>query len=179
MVEVAPGWTLNRKEVSVSEQRVSVSVLRLARDDAQSTARLGAVFDLRWPDTPNTMAEGLVRVAWIAPGQWALFGAGAAIEVAVAQACGPALRHLAEVSAGRRLWRIEGEAAGLLTSKGCSLDLHPLVMPAGRCARTLFADIPVLLIGDGSGRSFDIIADASFAGHLEAWFVAATLEFAQ
>lgn len=177
MVDLQTSWSLVRAGVLISESTPAIFVLRSLRDDAKAAVQLGEAFGVTWPTTPNTVAEGAVRVAWMAPGQWAIFASGAGLNDLVARACKGSLHHLADVSAGRRLWRIEGAYARAVIAKGCSIDTHPDVMTAQSCARTLFAQVPILLIASATSDSFEIVADVSFAGHLRAWFVEATQEF--
>lgn len=177
MAEVQDNWSLERSGLLIAESTPSISVLRVARDDAKAAGRLGKVFGIDWPDAPNTVSGGAVRVAWMAPGQWAIFGSGEDLAGPVARACRVDLHHLADVSAGRRQWRIEGAHARDVLAKGCGIDTHPTVLPAQTCARTLLAQVPILMIVRSAGEAFEIIADVSFAGHLCAWFVEASLEF--
>lgn len=170
-------WSLARPGILVTETAVSISMLRVVRDDTTCVGALSTAFGHAWPEQPNTVMHGNVRVAWMAPGQWAVFGAAANVGERVAKALNSSLSHLADVSAGRRLWRIEGVHARTVLAKGCSIDTHSTVMPVSSCARTLFAQVPILLLASATGCSFEIVADVSFAGHLEAWFTEATLEF--
>lgn len=178
MVDLQLTEPLVRPGVTITERPVALSVLRIDRESRGLGRKLGKAFNLPWPDAPNTVAQGDVRVAWMAPREWAVFATGAEIETIVASACKGSLHHLADVSAGRRLWRVEGAHSRALIARGCSLDTHPKAMLAGQCARTLFAQIPVLLLAQAAGNSFEIVADVSFAGHLRAWFADATQAFA-
>lgn len=168
-----------RTGVTITERPLALSMLRIDRESRGVGRRLGKAFNMPWPDAPNTVAQGDVRVAWMAPREWAVFATGAEIEAIVASACKGHLHHLADVSAGRRLWRVEGAHSRALIARGCSLDTHPKAMSAGQCGRTLFAQIPILLLAREAGNSFEIVADVSFAGHLRAWFADATQGFPQ
>lgn len=177
MDEAATAWTIDVPGLTVVERPVAVCVLRVRQPDPAAAALAGA-FGAAWPSTPNTITDAAPQVAWLAPGEWAIFAPAAALEARVADACAGLTHHLAEVSAGRRLWRVAGDEARALIAKGCSLDTDPSLFPAGRCAQTLLAQVGVLLIPQaGEGQAFDILADASFAGHLRAWFADAALEF--
>ncbi len=92
------------------------------------------------------------------------------------EACSGRLHHLAELSAGRRAWRISGPDARVLIAKGCSLDTHPQVMARAQCAQTLLTQVSVLMLADPATSTFDIVADASFAGHLRDWFTQVSQE---
>lgn len=179
MVDLQTSWSLARPGVLISETGPALSMLRVLRDDDMVAGRLGKALGLAWPITPNTVAEGPIKVAWMAPGQWALFGSEADLKGPVTKACKGSVHHLADVSAGRRLWRIQGVHARAVIAKGCSIDTYPRVMTTQSCARTLFAQVPILLIASAIGDSFEIVADVSFAGHLQAWFSEATIEYLQ
>ncbi|WP_165191516.1 sarcosine oxidase subunit gamma [Caulobacter soli] len=156
---------------------MSLSILRVPRDDVEAAAPLGAAFGAPWPLAPNTIVEVGFRVACLAPGEWALFAPADQVADQVAQACSGRLHHLSDVSAGRRLWRISGSASRAVIAKGCSLDTHPSVMTGLHCAQSLLTQAPVLLVAQPAISTFDIVADASFAGHLRAWFLQAAQEF--
>ncbi len=177
MVEVRTPWSLRRPDLFIAESAMSLSILRVQRDDVQAATSLGAAFDVHWPLTPNTIVEVGFRVACLAPGEWALFAPADQIAGQIAQACSGRLHHLADVSAGRRLWRVSGAASRAVIAKGCSLDTHPSVMTGVHCAQSLLTQAPVLLVAQPAISTFDIVADASFAGHLRAWFTQAAQEF--
>jgi sarcosine oxidase subunit gamma len=64
-----------------------------------------------------------------------------------------------------------------LLSKGCGLDLHPRSFPAGRCARTRFAQIPVVLDCPDEDSRFDMYAGRSYRQYLHEWLLDAAVEF--
>ncbi len=172
-----PGAVAHAPGLSIAESPVAVSLLRVRSPDAGLTTALGDAFGLEWPTRPNTVGEGRVRVAWLAPGEWALFDAAEVLAAPVAAALGERLHHLSDVSAGRRLWRVEGERARELLAKGCGLDIHPRSFPPGSCAQTVLAQVAILLIAPGGDGAFSIIADATLAAHLRLWFAEAVQEF--
>ncbi len=181
MAEPADALRLTAPGLAISETAVAICVLRVrAADEALTAASVGALaeaFAIAWPTAPNTIAGERPRIAWLAAGEWALFDTGENVAARIAVACQGHLHHLADVSAGRRRWRIEGPQRRDLIAKGCSLDTHRTVFGAGRCAQTLMARVPILLLADQDDRAFDIIADVSLAAHLRAWFADAALEF--
>jgi len=176
MADVRAAWALQRPNLSIAESGVSLSVMRVMRDDANATTDLEAAFGFAWPTRPNTLVETGLRVAWLAPGEWAIFAPADQVRGLVAQACSGRLHHLADLSAGRRAWRVSGLAARALISKGCSLDTHPRVMARAQCAQTLLTQVSVLMLADPATSTFDIVADASFAGHMRAWFTQVSQE---
>ncbi|MGH6613320.1 sarcosine oxidase subunit gamma [Sphingomonas sp.] len=177
MAEDNPHWRLNVPALSISEFPVDICVLRVRRSDSAVTKALGKAFALNWPSAPNTMSSDTLRVAWLAPGEWAVFSSAEKISERIARACKGRLHHLADVSAGRRRWRLEGPRCRELIAKGCSLDTDPRVFGAGTCARTLLAHIPILFIPEHGDQVFDIVADVTLAGHLRSWFADAASEY--
>lgn len=163
--------------LSIIESSVSVCGLRVRKLDAALARRLSKSFALPWPMTPNTVSGSSLRVAWLAPDEWAVFAAAESIREKIANACRGQLYHLTDLSAGQRLWQISGPTSAALISKGCSLDIHPAAFRTGQCARTLLAQIPVLLIAREAGPAFDILVDTSLAGHMRAWLFDAAREF--
>ena len=158
-------------DLTIDESAVEVSSLRLRRPDAAVEAALAEAFAAPWPSAPNTVVGEEFRVAWLGPGQWALFGPPGEIAARVEAACHGRLYHLADVSSGYRLWSITGAAAQRLINSGCSLDLHPRVFGEGRCARSVLAQIPILVIRRPEG--FDLLAGSSFAQYLRSWLARA------
>jgi sarcosine oxidase subunit gamma len=179
MADPHPRWTLQGPNLAITESPVAVSILRLHRDETSLTDELSKAFGLTWPIVPNTVAGEVVRVAWLAPGEWAIFQPAEEIVAQVKQVCSGHLHHLADISASRRLWRVRGAHSRALIAKGCSLDTHPKAMSAEQCAQTVFAQTSILLVAQATSNAFDIVADASFAGHLRAWFADAAKELLQ
>ncbi len=177
MADPSAHWRLSGRDVTVAETAISFSVLRVRAAGDGLFDDLEKAFAIAWPSSPNTVVGEDPRVAWLAPGEWALFDTGERLAPRLSSACQGRLCHLADVSAGQRLFRIEGARGRDLLAKGCSLDTHSRVFGPGRCARTLLAQIGVLLVCAGGGDAIEVIADASLAGHLRAWFTEAVREF--
>jgi len=71
---------------------------------------------------------------------------------------------------------INGPEVRNLLAKGCSLDLHPPRFAPGRCARTRFAGMPVIVCCRGASK-FECIVTISYVDYLLSWLADATLEF--
>jgi len=113
----------------------------------------------------------------LGPGEWLLLrpdGDAAALAAAwdapLAEAGGVAT----DVSDGWARLRLEGTAVRRLLGAGLGLDLDPRHFGPGRCARTLLARCPVLLI-PGAGTAMDLLVARSFAAWLVAWLDDAAL----
>jgi sarcosine oxidase subunit gamma len=165
--------------LAITEEALRISILRV-RDVDKAATGLGEAFAAPWPTTPNTITKASPAVAWLAPGEWAIFECAEGVKDRVQAACQGLTHHLADLSAGRRRWRIEGAHARTLIAKGCSLDTDPRAFGPGQCAQTLLDQVFVLIISRAEphgAQVFDIVADASLAGHLRAWLADAALEF--
>lgn len=64
---------------------------------------------------------------------------------------------------------VQGASARELLSKGCGLDLHVSAFRVGQCARTRFAQIPVLLLCFETEERFELYAGRSYAQYLYSW----------
>ena len=89
-----PAWPIRLPDLKVCESAVQVSVLRSWRAGAAQCDALSRAFALPWPVQPNTVAGDAPRVLWLAPSEWAILDAPAAVVAArVAQASPHWLRH--------------------------------------------------------------------------------------
>ncbi len=176
MTELQPLWRCEGESVLVTEAMVDLSVLRVRAPPPPITDALGAAFGLTWPTQPNTLAGAAPPVVWLSHGEWGVFAPADQIRTKVVEACTGHNHLLVDVSAGRRLWRIEGPKSRDLIATACALDTHPSVLCTGQSAQSLFADVHALLIPLGGSMGFDLVADASFEGHLRAWFADAYRE---
>lgn len=173
---LSDAWSLSAQGLSITKSAVSLCVLRVRDPDVTLLRALGEAFKMDWPSDANTVSGADPLVACLAPGEWALFAAPERLAGLLADVGAGRLCHLADVSAGRRRWRIEGPRHRDIIAKGCSLDTHGAVFGPGRCAQTLLAQIPVLLVSP-DGEEIDLVADVSLAGHLRMWLADAAREF--
>ena len=139
-------------------------------------AAIGRVAGLSLPLDPNRASGRAPRALWLAPGEWMIVG-GSAENLALAGAAGDTgLVHAADVGEGRAIYAVSGERSRDLLAKGCTLDLHPRVFGVDRCGQTALAQCFVI-IDQMAESTFHVHADASYAHHLELWFVDALIEF--
>lgn len=165
-----PIWSLTQPTLRISLQQVEVAVLRVLRHDKRAPAVLSAAFGFEWPTTPNTMTGHAVRVAWLAPGVWAIFGSPRRVADEITAACAGSVHHFSDASAGRNLWSVSGAASRDLLATGCSLDLHDRVFRSEQCAQTFFAEVPALVMRPDASDTFWILTDVSFETHMQGWF---------
>lgn len=166
------------RQLRISQvQGVRVQVLRLWRPDVRLLKRLKEVFGADLPIEPNTTAGEHVRLLWTGPGEWTVLGGSPGLEQDLATACGEALHHLADVTEGRAILTIKGQAAPDLLAKGCSLDFHPRVFRAGTCAQSPLAQLRVLIERPTEAPLFNLIVDRTQLAHLQGWLGVAAAEF--
>ena len=82
-----------------------------------------------------------------------------------------------DLSSGLKVVRVEGPAARDLLSKGCGLDLHPNGFPAGRTARTRFAQLSATLDCVDPTPRFDLYVARSYLRWLKSWLLDGAVEF--
>ncbi len=123
------------------------------------------------PQRPNTWAPlGEDLALWLGPDEWLVRGpawtsaAGRAAELRWRAAAAAAV----DVSAQWTALRVAGPAAADTLAAACSLDLHPSVFGVGRCAQTLVARVPVILVRLDD-RGYELLVRPSLAAHLGAF----------
>jgi sarcosine oxidase subunit gamma len=114
-----------------------------------------------FPVEPNTTAEVDGRtVLWLGPDEWLVLGGTEADFDDTAAAV--------DVSASRVAFELTGDDVPDVLARACSLDLDPAVFAPGRCAQTLLADVPVILVRPDE-RRFLVLPRPSYAGYVRAW----------
>jgi sarcosine oxidase subunit gamma len=133
------------------------------------------------PQQVGEVSSGAMRVLCVGPGEWLIAsdeqgtpGLRERIEVEIAQQN----LALADLTDGFAVLRIQASFARGLLSKGCGLDFHLLSFPPGRCARTRFAQIPVVVDCLEPTR-WELYVGRSYLRHLHAWLTDSALEFEQ
>jgi len=153
------------------------------RGDASSPEFLAAVAKatgLALPVEPNTVASGEHDIYWLGPNEWMLVGEHAGTSEVVAALSQETQRQHAAVndlSGGQIIYRLSGDSARQLLSKGCSLDLHPSVFNAGACAQTGLAKAGVIIRPLHGESGFDVLVRRSFADYLWQWLLRAGREY--
>jgi heterotetrameric sarcosine oxidase gamma subunit len=75
-----------------------------------------------------------------------------------------------DLSSALEVYALSGSAAREVLARGCRLDLNPGVFPAGRAARTLMAQVSVILARGDSGLL--LLTPATTAEHFLEWLTA-------
>ena len=143
--------------------------VRLGAGIPSKDSGVGALLGLDLPLAANTSAGLDPCISWVAPGEW-LVSASRAPNVLFDRlrcAISGTLGHVADLSSGLAVYRMAGKGSRDFLTRGCSIDVHPRSFPAGACARTLFAGVPVLL--RARGGEFQIVCELSFSVYLEQW----------
>ena len=157
-----------------SSPHAAFGVLRLGRNvDPAALAAIRQALQVELPEEPNRSVGDRLRALWTAPLEWTLIDASPAELAALERACVGLLSHYADLTDARMGLRIGGANAAKLIASECPLDLSETAFAQGRCAQTLFADVPILIDRrDGEG-GFRVHVDVSLAAHLIAWLSAA------
>lgn len=168
-------------ELSVrAEPVISASTLRVDPEGpgGERVARvLGPSLPTR-PDTWVDTADG--QIIWLGPDEWLVTSSIAPPEVleqTLLRVVAPHGGAAVDVSAQRTGLRVRGSRARDLLASGCSVDLHPSVMPAGTGAQTAIGQTGVLLLVLTAGVDFRLFVRPSFAGYLADWLLDAAHEF--
>jgi sarcosine oxidase subunit gamma len=86
---------------------------------------------------------------------------------------------LVDLTDGLVILEARGSAIREVLSKGCALDLHPRTFLAGRCARTRFAQIAIVIERRLDEPScFELYVPRSYIRYLHAWLTDAASEMA-
>ncbi len=156
--------------------------LRLDSADQDAVAALEAI-GIRLPGEANGVAAADRRVLWLGPDE-CLIVTAQGDEVAIQQQASQALagRHhaLTDLTDNYTTIRVAGPSAEALLAKGCPLDLHGSVFPAGRVAQSLIGAVDMILecLADGAGgRMFLLFVRRSFAQYTWDWLADGALEF--
>lgn len=124
--------------------------------------------------------RGPIRVLCVGPGEWLMVSHQHHFMVvrdhvaADLTKYGLALVDLTQALAGLEL---RGPKARDLLSKGCGLDFHPESFPPGRCARTRFANVPMVIESREEESRFELFVGRSYLAYVQAWLEDAAVEF--
>jgi len=120
------------------------------------------------PTTTAEIPEGLALC--LGPDEWLVRGepwsavAGGAAEARWRTVADAAV----DVSAQWTSLAVTGPDAADVLAAGCSIDLHPTIFRAGRCAQTLVARVPAIVAKLDTG-GYHLLVRRSFAGYLTAF----------
>ncbi len=148
--------------------------------DLKSGAKHLSLDGRELPSEVGATLPGSIRILCLAPGRWMLVSE----EQTPASVAG---RFAAEVAAqgavltdatdGIGVLSIRGPLARDVLSKGCGLDFHPSAFHVGRCARTRFAQMAVIVEHIDDAPSFRLYVARSYLRFLTDWIADAAVEF--
>jgi heterotetrameric sarcosine oxidase gamma subunit len=131
------------------------------------------------PSHVGEVRSGAVRALCTAPGEWLVVSPGSSDRQTQESLGWAGVNGLTfvDVSAGLVALECRGLRARDVLSKGCGLDLDLAHFPPDRCARTRFAQIPVIVDCMPDPSQFQLYAARSYGRHLETWLRDAAVEF--
>jgi sarcosine oxidase subunit gamma len=128
--------------------------------------------DRTLPQAGRCLSDGAGMVLSVAPDAWLRVGAGEDI---------PALQQrfkvVVDVSSAWTHLAVEGVKAVELLRKGCAIDLHPRMFPAGACCTTGFARMRVVLWRPDGQPRYEVLAARSHALSLWTWLIDAAAQY--
>lgn len=131
------------------------------------------------PSRVGGRLRGPIRALCIGPGDWLMVSHQHDFVVVrdhVAADLPPHGLTLVDVSHALAGLEVRGPMARELLSKGCGLDFHPRSFPVESCARTRFAQIPVVIESREEESRFELFVARSLAAWLRSWLEDAALE---
>lgn len=152
--------------------------LRGRADKARFKDAVRDVLGQALPTEPNTFIEsgrgdqGVRRVYWLGPDEW-LIETSRDSAPGLVRGLDGRLDSLSaainDLGGGLLVCELPGPDAAELLSRGCTLDLHASVFPAGACAQTHLAKTNVLIACIGAPPVYEIIVRRSFSEYLLRW----------
>lgn len=130
-----------------------------------------------WPSAPLTSTPGDPAGIWLAPNQCLLVSDTLSPETlteTTRAALGSLLCCVSDVSSALTVLSLAGPESRTILSSGCGLNFQSDSFAMGQCARTRFADVPLLIHRLEADEGFVLYLDRSYARHLWAWLIAAT-----
>lgn len=108
-----------------------------------------------------------IRALCIGPRDWFLITPEATLPEGIELELARQGLALTDLSFALRVLEVRGASAREILSKGCGLDFHPKSFGRGQCARTRFAQIPVVI--DCLGDVFELYVGRSYSRYMESW----------
>jgi sarcosine oxidase subunit gamma len=159
------------------------SIIRVQTWEATATAppTVEQALGIAWPMGTGAVACGRADILCTGPTEWLVIAADPNAQTLLQQLDGVFEGStFRATNASHALARIEIDGANARTvfAKGCALDLDPSRFPPGRCARTRFAGVPVI-VRCTEGSTFECIVTSSYRDYLLSWLTDAAAEFSR
>jgi sarcosine oxidase subunit gamma len=164
--------------VTLTELRPAAILQVQAWPNSLSTTKavIAELLGLDAPAVGLAAAREELLVAAAAPGRYLVVGTAANIRERFEGTLPPSVGAVTDLSHGRTMLRLEGDAAAGVLSKCVALDLHSSAFPPGRVAQTMIHHIDVMLHRRAES-SFDLWVLRSFAEALAEWLLDAGAEY--
>ncbi len=155
---------------SLATAGISIVPLPLARKISlrvppASVGAASAAFGVVLPTEPGRSARSGTRSAlWLGPDEWLIIDENAE----AAMPAGGLAGSIVDISHRNRTIEISGRLATATLAAGCPLDLSLQAFPVGKCTRTLFGKVDIILWRTGE-ETFRIDYWPSFSAYLFAY----------
>jgi heterotetrameric sarcosine oxidase gamma subunit len=123
------------------------------------------------PDRVGVVRPGRLRILCLSPVEWLLVqgDGGETQSPSAAAASSDDSRVLTDLSAGLSVLEVSGAAVRHVLNQACSLDFDAKAFPPDHCARTRFAQIPVVIDFIQSPDRFELYVARSLSFYLCNW----------
>lgn len=128
-----------------------------------------------WPSAPLSSTAGDPTGLWLAPNQCLLVSSTQSAETickSTRERLGSVLCSITDVSSSLAVLSLTGSGSRKLLSAGCGVNFSPDSFGADHCARTRFADVPLIIHRRQNIGRFELYVDRAYASHLWNWLVA-------
>jgi heterotetrameric sarcosine oxidase gamma subunit len=153
-------------EVQLAERSPDMAGIKLRRDGEAGLRRtLQAEFGLNLPEPGQSTVAGALKMVSTGPGDWLVLdkhGRPGSLAVSLKHALGESA-SVVDLSSAFGVLRLSGAQARSALMKLCRIDLHPRVFGPGHVARTLMAQIPILLHQVSDEPAYDLFAPSTLA----------------
>jgi sarcosine oxidase subunit gamma len=168
-----PAPAIRRAGLEIAEAAVTAqAMLSGGLDAADVVDAVGRTTGCPISDQPNRRTGTDPYALWLAPDKRLLVSQTAdrnSFLYNLAAALSGRFAVAADVTDGLAVLDLGGDRLPDLLAMACALDLDPRGFGSDQCARTLFANIPVILYRYGPAGAFRLHADASMIGYLWTW----------
>ena len=154
--------------------------------NSASAKALEGVLGLKLPErVGQTSHANGVFALWMSPDEFLLVtdsANGAVVDAAdhvaaLAAALGELPGSVIDLSSNRVVLELSGPSAKDLLDKGCAIDLHQSVFPAGTAIQATLGRVPAF-IWKRDDSTYYVLVRSSFAEHTINWIIDAMLEYA-
>lgn len=157
------------------------SIMRVQTWDGGVAAppQVEQVLDVAWPNETGAVASGRADVMCTGPTDWLIVSGdpnAAALLGRLDEAFDGSAFRATDMSCALARIEVDGPQPRVLLAKACALDVDPSRFPPGRCVRTRFAGMPVV-VRCTQESTFQCIVTSSYRDYLVLWLTDAAREF--